>query len=96
MPAAAIDEMQKDGAGFAGFATWLDMTPADPDMFAMPDADSLIQLPWKPEVGWVPADLLMDGKPVEQAPRNVLKTRRSRRPQSTATNSRPASNANSS
>ena len=30
--------MQKNGAGFAGFATWLDMSPADPDMFAMPDA----------------------------------------------------------
>ena len=49
------------------------MTPADPDMFAMPDPDSLIQLPWKPEVGWLAADLWMNGKPVEQAPRNVLK-----------------------
>ena len=36
-------EMQKNGAGFAGFATWLDMTPADTDMFAIPDPDSLIQ-----------------------------------------------------
>ena len=34
------------GAGFAGFAAWLDMTPADSDMFAIPDPDSLIQLPW--------------------------------------------------
>ena len=68
VPASAIDEMQQDGAGFAGFATWLDMTPADPDMFAMPDPATLIQLPWKPEVGWVAADLWMDGKPVEQAP----------------------------
>ena len=57
VPAAAIDDMQKTGAGFAGFATWLDMTPADPDMFAMPDPDSLIQLPWKPEVGWLAGDL---------------------------------------
>ena len=38
VPAAAIADMQKDGAGFAGFATWLDMTPAHPDMFGMPDA----------------------------------------------------------
>ena len=30
VPAAAIADMQKDGAGFAGFATWLDMTPARP------------------------------------------------------------------
>ena len=27
VPAAAIGGMQKDGAGFAGFAAWLDMTP---------------------------------------------------------------------
>jgi glutamine synthetase len=73
VPAAAIKGMAKSGAGFAGFATWLDMTPADPDLFAIPDPDSLIQLPWKPEVGWLAADLWMDGKLVEQSPRNVLK-----------------------
>jgi len=72
-PASAIAGMAKDGAGFAGFATWLDMTPADPDLFAIPDPASLIQLPWKPEVGWLAADLWMDGKPVAHAPRNVLK-----------------------
>lgn len=71
-PAAAIADMQKDGAGFAGFATWLDMTPADPDMFAVPDPDSLIQLPWKKEVGWLAASPHMNGKPVAQAPRNIL------------------------
>lgn len=73
VPASAIGGMQKAGAGFAGFATWLDMTPADPDLFAVPDPASLIQLPWKPEVGWLAADLWMDGKPVEHAPRNTLK-----------------------
>ncbi len=73
VPAAAISEMCKNGAGFAGFATWLDMTPADPDMFAIPDAASVVQLPWKPEVAWVAADLWMSGEPVAQAPRNVLK-----------------------
>ena len=73
VPASAIEGMAKNGAGFAGFATWLNMTPADPDLFAVPDPDSLIQLPWKPEVGWLAADLHMDGKSVEQGPRNVLK-----------------------
>ena len=72
--AAIAADGARTGAGFAGFATWLDMTPADPDMFAIPDPDSLIQLPWKPEVGWLAADLWMDGKPVEQAPRNVLRS----------------------
>jgi glutamine synthetase len=73
VPARAIKGMQKDGAGFAGFAAWLDMTPAHPDLFAIPDPDSLIQLPWKPEVGWVAADLWMDGKEVEASPRIALK-----------------------
>jgi glutamine synthetase type III len=73
VPAAAIGEMQKTGAGFAGFAAWLDLTPAHPDMFGVPDPDSLIQLPWKPEVGWLAADLWMDGKPVEASPRIALK-----------------------
>jgi len=73
VPAAAIDGMAKSGAGFAGFASWLDMTPADPDVFAIPDPDSLIQLPWKPEVGWLAADPWMNGKPVPHGPRNALK-----------------------
>lgn len=73
VPAAAIADMQEDGAGFAGFATWLDLTPAHPDMLAVPDPASVIQLPWQPDVAWVAADCVMEGKPVEQAPRNVLK-----------------------
>ncbi len=73
VPAAAAGEMEIDGAGFAGFSTYLDMTPAYPDMFAVPDTGSVIQLPWKPDVAWVPGDLVMNGQPVEQAPRHVLK-----------------------
>jgi glutamine synthetase type III len=73
VPARAIAGMQRDGAGFAGFATWLDMTPAHPDMFAVPDPASLIQLPWKPEVGWLAGDLVMDGKFVDASPRVALK-----------------------
>ena len=47
------------GAGFAGFATWLDMTPADADMFAIPDPDSLILLPWN-EGSWMACFRLVD------------------------------------
>ena len=73
VPADALDKMAQAGAGFAGFAAWMDMTPADPDVFALPDAASLCQLPWKPEVAWVAADPVMHGKPVAHAPRVVLK-----------------------
>jgi glutamine synthetase type III len=73
VPAQAINDMAEDGAGFAGFATWLDLTAAHPDMMAVPDPSSVIQLPWKPEVGWLASNCVMEGKPVEQAPRNVLR-----------------------
>jgi glutamine synthetase type III len=74
VPTQSIDEMAENGAGFAGFAAWLDLTPADPDILAIPDANSLFQLPWKKEVAWMPADLYgMDGLPIGQTPRLILK-----------------------
>ena len=59
VPARAIAGMQRDGAGFAGFATWLDMTPAHPDMFAVPDPASLYSTALEAGgrmVGWRPCD----------------------------------------
>ncbi len=73
VPTQAIADMQVEGAGFAGFATWLDFTPAHPDMLAVPDSSSVIQLPWKPEVAWVAANCIMEGEEVAQAPRNLLR-----------------------
>ncbi|MEB3336036.1 MAG: type III glutamate--ammonia ligase [Leptolyngbyaceae bacterium] len=74
VPAQAIDAMAISGAGFAGFAAWMDLAPSDPDMFAMPDATSLFQLPWQPDVAWMPADLYWpDGSAIAQTPRMVLK-----------------------
>ncbi|MFM8608054.1 MAG: type III glutamate--ammonia ligase [Hyphomicrobiales bacterium] len=73
VPTESVNKVQKSGAGFAGFATWLDQTPAHPDVLVMPDPDSLIQLPWKPEIAWMAGDPWMEGKPLAQAPRLVLK-----------------------
>jgi glutamine synthetase type III len=73
VPASAMDSVAKSGAGFAGFAVWFDMTPADADLLAAPDLESLIQLPWKPEVAWVASDVVMNGAEVTQNPRQVLK-----------------------
>jgi glutamine synthetase type III len=73
VPAEAAGKMQKAGAGFAGFATWLDQTPAHPDILVMPDTDAIIPLSWRPEVAWVAGDPWMSGKPVAQAPRFALK-----------------------
>jgi glutamine synthetase type III len=74
VPAAAIDTIATDGAGFAGFAAWLDMTPADPDILAIPDRDALMQLPWQRDVAWMPADLYwITGGAIAQTPRLTLK-----------------------
>ncbi|MEM7761559.1 MAG: type III glutamate--ammonia ligase [Cyanobacteria bacterium P01_A01_bin.40] len=74
VPAQSIDEMAENGAGFAGFAAWLNMTPADPDILAIPDHNSLFQLPWRQDVAWMPSDLYgVDGEPILQTPRLVLK-----------------------
>ncbi len=73
VPSRAIGEMQKTGAGFGGFATHLDLSFSEPDMFALPDPDSLIQLPWQPDVGWLASDLVMNNKLMDQCPRVILK-----------------------
>ncbi len=74
VPTNKIDTMAAGGAGFAGFAAWLDITPADPDVLAVADPNQLFQLPWQPEIGWLPSDLQsVDGEAIEQMPRLVLK-----------------------
>ena len=73
VPAAAIGGMQKNGAGFAAFAAWLDSSPAEPDMLVLPDPNSLTQLPWKPEVAWLAGDCWMGGEPMGDTPRLMLK-----------------------
>jgi glutamine synthetase type III len=75
VPANAIDTLAEEGAGFAGFAAWLDLTPADPDVLAIPDRSALIQLPWQRDVAWMPADLYWaTGEAIAQTPRLVLKS----------------------
>jgi glutamine synthetase type III len=73
VPASAVAEMARDGAGFAGFAAWLDLSPADGDVMAIPAAASLTPLPWQPEVGWVAAELQLNGQPMAQCPRRLLR-----------------------
>jgi glutamine synthetase len=72
VPASAVAALAEGGAGFAGFAAWLHLTPADPDVLALPDPASLMVLPWQRDVAWVATDLVVEGQPLEQAPRRVL------------------------
>jgi len=73
VPASAIAQIQKDGAGFAPFAAWLDYGPDSADMVAIPDPTTLIQVPFQPELGFVIGDCYIDGEKVMDSPRWVLK-----------------------
>src|SRR5215469_7643781 len=73
VPATHLDDMAREGAGFAGFAAGdLNQGPHDPDVVSMPDFNCLIQLPWKKNVAWVPGNLHVNGKPWDSCPRTIL------------------------
>ena len=44
-------------------------------MLVKPDPASLIQLPWKPDVGWLAGDCWMNGEPMPDTPRLKLKSK---------------------
>lgn len=72
VPAAKIASVEKDGAFFSSFASNLGLGPDAAEIAAIPDVNSLIQLPWEPTVGWVASDVYFDGEPFPAAPRTIL------------------------
>lgn len=73
VPTQPIADLSVDGAGFAGFATGLDLTATRPGLMAVPDPSPVIQQPRGPEVAWIAATATMESQLVDQAPRNVLR-----------------------
>ncbi|MBE9111659.1 type III glutamate--ammonia ligase [Nodosilinea sp. LEGE 07298] len=72
VPASQIAPVEKDGAFFCSFASNLGLGPEAAEIAAVPDPDSLIQLPWEPTVGWVASDVYYEGEPFPAAPRMML------------------------
>jgi glutamine synthetase len=73
VPAAALDDMVSDGAGFAGFAAGnVGQGPADPDLVCVPDMEAMIQLPWRKNIAWVPGMLQVEELPSKFCPRRIL------------------------
>ena len=51
VPAANLDDLVSDGAGFAGFAAGeIGQFPSDPDIAAIPDLATFTPVPWEPTV----------------------------------------------
>ena len=74
VPAAHLDSMAAEGAGFAGFAAGdIGQGPHDPDMASIPDFDSLTVLPWRPNIAWVAGDVHVGGAEWAYCPRTILR-----------------------
>jgi glutamine synthetase len=74
VPAAHLDDLLSDGAGFAGFAAGdIGQSPNSPDMAAMPDVRSLTPLPFRPGVARFACDVHVEGEEWPYCPRTILR-----------------------
>src|SRR5438445_3653654 len=61
IPAASLDGLVSEGAGFAGFAAGeLGQLPSDPDIAAMPDLASFTPVPWEQNLARFACDIYVD------------------------------------
>lgn len=72
-----IDHFEHFAAGselYTGYALdGLGQRPNDDEIASLPDTNHIIQLPWQPEVAWMPADNTFKGQPYEVNTRVALK-----------------------
>jgi glutamine synthetase len=74
VPAAHLDGLVADGAGFAGFAAGeIGQLPSDPDIAAIPDLDSLTLVPWQPNLARFACDVTVEGEAWPYCPRTILR-----------------------
>ena len=79
IPAANIDDLANDGAGFAGFAAGeIGQMPSDPDIAAMPDLSSLTLVPWQQNLARFACDITVEGEPWPYCPRTILRNQLAR------------------
>jgi len=74
VPAANLDSLAEEGAGFAGFAAGeIGQLPSDPDIAAIPDLDSLTLVPWQQNLARFACDVTVEGEPWPYCPRTILR-----------------------
>ena len=74
VPAAHLEDVFAEGAGFAGFAAgeiW--QGPHDPDLAAIPDPASFTPVPWQPNLARFACDVYVEGEPWPYCPRTILR-----------------------
>ena len=74
VPAANLDDLLADGAGFAGFAAGdIGQLPSDPDLAAIPDLSSFTPVPWEPTLARFACDVRVEGEEWPYDPRTILR-----------------------
>ena len=74
VPAAHLDGLVSEGAGFAGFAAGeLGQLPSDPDIAALPDLRSLTLVPWERNLARFACDVYVEGEEWPYDPRTILR-----------------------
>src|SRR5207244_11870365 len=74
VPAANLDDLATDGAGFAGFAAGeIGQSPHHPDMMAIPDLRSFTPVPWQPNLARFACDIYVEGEEWPYCPRTILR-----------------------
>jgi glutamine synthetase len=74
VPAANLDDLVKEGAGFAGFAAGdIGQLPNDPDLAAIPDLTSFTPVPWEPTLARFACDIRVEGQEWPYDPRTILR-----------------------
>ncbi len=74
VPIDHLPHMLEGSELYTGYALdGLGQSPNDDEIASVPDLDGLIQLPWQPEVAWMPADNTFKGEPYPLNTRVALK-----------------------
>src|SRR5437899_7933487 len=74
VPAAELDGLVTDGAGFAGFAAGeIGQAPSDPDIAAVPDLRSFTPLPSERSLAPFACDVYVDGEEWTYDPRTIIR-----------------------
>ena len=74
VPIDHLSHMAHGSELYTGYALdGLGQAPNDDEIASVPDLDHIIQLPWRPEVAWMPADNTFRGEPYAVNTRVALK-----------------------
>lgn len=74
VPIDHLEHMAHGSELYTGYALdGLGQKPNDDEIASVPDLDHIIQLPWQPEMAWMPADNTFHGEPYPLSTRVALK-----------------------